>query len=293
MQSTKYMCRLCFTQLGSGFELIGDYMKQIFEVLLINVACKRVFLAKISQYDVNHIGPQYTYGVRSFDALNLVKDVNLLLIFCGCMDPRKVTSRNFAVSENPVICQNCADLAWKAFTFKSKCISTEEIILSHVVAKDVTSLDMKWIYYTEMACEVTENDNVCRFCMACVGEGNYLCLENNYKCLPRNKLEQYLPEIFVLPVTVFHLSSDIKLNDGGSPSSNSKLQRVSNNVSDWFQPSDETEGIKSSPKNATKLPAKGFFREPNPTAKRSDSASPVESMHHRPIFVVPFYRRDT
>ncbi|KAJ8968210.1 hypothetical protein NQ317_017730 [Molorchus minor] len=102
--------------------------------------------------------------------------------------------RNFAVSENPVICRNCADLAWKAFTFKSKCISTEEIILSHAVAKDVTSLDMKWIYCTEMACEVTENNNVCRFCMACVGEGNYLCLENN-KCWPRNKLEQFLPEI--------------------------------------------------------------------------------------------------
>ncbi|KAJ8975085.1 hypothetical protein NQ317_011037, partial [Molorchus minor] len=113
MQSTKYICRLCFAQLDSGFELIGDYMKKILEVLLINV--------------------------------------------------------NFAVSENPAICRNCTDLAWRAFTFKSRCISTEDIILSYAVVKKVTSLDMKWIYNTKIACEVTENDYVCRFCMACVG----------------------------------------------------------------------------------------------------------------------------
>ncbi|KAJ8968206.1 hypothetical protein NQ317_017725 [Molorchus minor] len=32
------------------------------------------------------------------------------------------------------------------------------------------------------------------FCMACVGEGNYLCLKNN-KCLPGDKMKQFLPEI--------------------------------------------------------------------------------------------------
>ncbi|KAJ8968213.1 hypothetical protein NQ317_017733 [Molorchus minor] len=68
--------------------------------------------------------------------------------------------QNFAVSENPAICRNCTDLAWRAFTFKSKCISTEEIILSYAVVKKVASLDMKWIYNTKIACEVTENDYV-------------------------------------------------------------------------------------------------------------------------------------
>ncbi|KAJ8975082.1 hypothetical protein NQ317_011034 [Molorchus minor] len=137
MQSTKYICRLCFTDLGSGFKLIGNYMKQIFEVLLLNV--------------------------------------------------------NFTVSENPVICRNCADLAWRAFTFKSRCISTEDIILSYADAEGVTSLDMKWIYHTGMACEVAKNINVCRFCMTCIEEGDYLCLENIK--LPEKWLEQFLPEI--------------------------------------------------------------------------------------------------
>ncbi|KAJ8969904.1 hypothetical protein NQ317_009129 [Molorchus minor] len=102
--------------------------------------------------------------------------------------------RNLAVSENPVICWNCAEIVWRAFSFKSRCISTEEIILSHAVAKDVTSLDMKWIYHMEMACEVTETINVCRFCMGYLEEGNYLCLED-IKCLSENKLRQFLPEI--------------------------------------------------------------------------------------------------
>ncbi|KAJ8974205.1 hypothetical protein NQ317_000838, partial [Molorchus minor] len=138
MQNTKDICRLCFTALDSGFELIGDYMKGIFEVLLLNV--------------------------------------------------------NLSVSENPIICEKCAELAQRAFTFKNRCISTEEIILSYAVAKDVTSLDMKWIYHMKMASEVTEENNVCRFCMTCIGEGNYLLLEN-IKCLPEGKLEEFLPEI--------------------------------------------------------------------------------------------------
>ncbi|KAJ8975081.1 hypothetical protein NQ317_011033 [Molorchus minor] len=137
MQNVKYICRLCFTEIGGGVVLIREYMKQIFEVLLLNV--------------------------------------------------------NFAVSENPVICRNCADLAWRAFTFKSRCISTEGIILSYADAKGVTSLDMKWIYHTGMACEVAKNINVCRFCMTCMEEGDYLCLENIK--LPEKWLEQFLPEI--------------------------------------------------------------------------------------------------
>ncbi|KAJ8970531.1 hypothetical protein NQ317_015797 [Molorchus minor] len=137
MQSAKDLCRLCFTA-NTPFKIIGDYLNEIFEVLLLNV--------------------------------------------------------NLAVSENPVICRNCEELVWRAFSFKSTCISTEEIILSHAVAKDVTSLDMKWIYHMEMACEVTENSNVCRFCMGYLEEGNYLYLED-IKCLSENKLRRFLPEI--------------------------------------------------------------------------------------------------
>ncbi|KAJ8977125.1 hypothetical protein NQ317_011661 [Molorchus minor] len=137
MESTKDLCRLCFTP-DTPFKIIGDYLKEIFEVLLLNV--------------------------------------------------------NLGVSENPVICRNCAEIVWKAFSFKSRCISTEEVILSHAVAKDVTSLDMKWIYHMETACEVTETSNVCRFCMGYLEEGNYLSLED-IKCLSENKLQQFLPEI--------------------------------------------------------------------------------------------------
>ncbi|KAJ8975078.1 hypothetical protein NQ317_011030 [Molorchus minor] len=149
MQNAKYICRLCFTELGGGVGLIGEYMKQIFEVLLLNV--------------------------------------------------------NFAVSENPVICRNCADLAWRAFTFKSRCISTEGIILSYADAKGVATLDMKWIYHTGMACEVAKNINVCRFCIACMGEGDYLCLENIK--LPEKWLEQFLPEILSCHSCSDHLNA--------------------------------------------------------------------------------------
>ncbi|KAJ8975076.1 hypothetical protein NQ317_011028 [Molorchus minor] len=118
-----------------------------------------------------------------------------VVVTCHFRDGKKIIALkyNFAVSENPVICRNCADLAWRAFTFKSRCISTEDIILSYADAKGVTSLDMKWIYHTEMACEVGRNINVCRFCMTCIGEGDYLCLENIK--LPEKWLEQFLPEV--------------------------------------------------------------------------------------------------
>ncbi|KAJ8970529.1 hypothetical protein NQ317_015795 [Molorchus minor] len=80
------------------------------------------------------------------------------------------------------MCKNCAELIRRAFTFKTTCISTEEIILSHAVAKDATSFDMRWVYHEEKACE----------------EGNYTCLESvkaSAKGLPEYTLEHFLPEI--------------------------------------------------------------------------------------------------
>ncbi|KAJ8975074.1 hypothetical protein NQ317_011026 [Molorchus minor] len=180
MQNTKYICRLCFTELGSGFELIGDYMKQIFEVLLLNVNFAVSENPVICRNCADLAWRAFTFKSRC------ISTEDIILSYADAKG-------NFAVSGNPVICRKCADLAWRAFTFKSRCISTEGIILSYADAKGVTSLDMKWIYHTGMACEVAKNINVCRFCMTCIGEGDYLCLENIK--LPEKWLEQFLPEI--------------------------------------------------------------------------------------------------
>ncbi|KAJ8946153.1 hypothetical protein NQ314_008975, partial [Rhamnusium bicolor] len=99
---------------------------------------------------------------------------------------------NPAISEEPVVCTNCAEIMQKCFDFKSTCFSTQDCI-APFLNKNNEKLDLKDIYLSKdenkNVIEIPDDYNVCAFCMKLL-KSSFISLNNEEdvkmvkKCLP-------------------------------------------------------------------------------------------------------------
>ncbi|KAJ8969026.1 hypothetical protein NQ314_001974 [Rhamnusium bicolor] len=85
------------------------------------------------------------------------------------------------VSDEPVMCTNCAEIIKNSFEFKSTCLNTHNYIVRFVKEKENSKLDLREIYLCRMGCEdivVSKADNICGFCMSLLKSCPFLSLSN-------------------------------------------------------------------------------------------------------------------
>ncbi|KAJ8967145.1 hypothetical protein NQ314_003060, partial [Rhamnusium bicolor] len=110
---------------------------------------------------------------------------------------------NVVVSEEPVMCTNCAEIVQNSFEFKSTCLYTHNYIVPFVNEKENSKLDLREIYLFKKGhedIEVSKADTVCGFCMSLLKSCPFLSLDNKDEdvTLVKMMINKCFPELLSL-----------------------------------------------------------------------------------------------
>ncbi|XP_023312396.1 zinc finger protein 11-like, partial [Anoplophora glabripennis] len=88
----------------------------------------------------------------------------------------KDPSQKFDDESKEVICNACRKKLYAAFEFKSRCLNTDNTIISHVDCEKMLKLDIREVYRKEKGSKsISDSEKICRLCMNLV-KSEIMCI---------------------------------------------------------------------------------------------------------------------